>query len=790
MQYHACFVNMVKKEWMVILGAVVVQSAFALYTFLPLVGGPVQAPPKTRILSASGELLHAVGPGGGEALTMEELRALPAYVPAAFVAAEDQHFYQHQGVDFGALVTSLGRRGGSTITSQMVKVQYFPEEPRHVLQKAREFVLALALDLTSSKEEILRTYLSSVSFGRGYVGLRAAAEGYFGKDPSMLSLGEAAMLAGLLPAPDRYSPVVSRERAEERRRLVLRRMREEGMLTETQEREASEIPVEIVSQTQQLRAPHAAMAALAEAKALFPDVEKGGYTITTGIDLAWHDEMTTVLRRSVGELRDKKVSNGAAVVMDPETGTIRVMVGSLDYFGEGGAFNVALAKRQPGSSLKPFTYLAVFLAGKSPGSIVYDVETSFPTTSGDVYMPRNYDLQFHGPVTLRAALGSSLNIPAVKVLDMVGFPAFYALMADFGITFAQAPEHYGLGITLGGGEVTLTELTHAYSMLANGGQRTRGHLVTRIEHGGRILYEAPGKGGALRTEKAFAPAVAMVTDILRDNRAREISFGLTSRLRITDSVAVKTGTTKDYRDNWAFGYTPAITVGVWVGNNDNRPMEGVTGISGAIPVLHDFLRLRTRETAPAVAGTSALASLEKVRICALSGLLATDICPLAYDEWFFPGTAPTERDTWYRTVEIDGATGRLADESCPDRVIKKTFAQVPPELSRWAASVLLERAPTVTCSGRETLPTATTWTLSHPKDGDRFVLQPDIPAANQRLPLHIDGEGYIRTDIFLDGKPMRVEGALPLTTFIDLTPGEHIVMSSGTTLRYSVRTNE
>ncbi|PIV90197.1 hypothetical protein COW46_04915 [Candidatus Gracilibacteria bacterium CG17_big_fil_post_rev_8_21_14_2_50_48_13] len=778
-----------KRDRYIVVFSLLLQGAFLWYTFSPLLAGPVAGQPQTRILSASGELMYAVGSGlPGVPLTAQEMDELPDYVSKAFIAAEDQHFYAHHGVDFGALIASMGTRGGSTITSQMVKVTYFPREPRTVLQKAREFLLAMSIDSVTSKQEILRTYLNSVSFGRGHIGLRAASRGYFGKAPSMLTLGEAALLAGLLPAPERYSPAVRMDLARSRQSLVLGRMMEEGMITTEEAKEAAEVPLVLAPEETTFRAPHAALYALEEAKKIVPDIAEGGYDIYTTINLTWHDELTGVLARSLETLKDKHVTNGAAVVIEPSTGAIRAMVGSRGYFTENGAFNVALAKRQPGSSLKPFTYLAAFLQGKSPGSIVYDTESTFTTASGDPYIPRNYDLKFHGPVTMRAALGSSLNIPAVKVLDMVGFDAFYSLLKDFGITFDKDASFYGLGITLGGGEVTLTDLTHAYSMLANGGQKTTGHIVDHMEKNGTRVYTTSHDQGPVNTDPHLRASIRMVTDVLRDNAAREISFGLTSRLRITDAVAVKTGTTKDYRDNWAFGYTPAITVGVWVGNNDNTPMEGVTGISGAIPVLHDFLRFRTTETAAKTMRNETWEGLTKVRICTPSGMLATDLCPNTYDEWFLPGTEPKEHDTWHRTVSIDANTGKQADETCPLNVVHKTFIFLPPELSRWGESILLEKAPKETCSGRSTLPLTTSFRITHPKNGDVFLYNKDLPTKSQRIPVHLDGNGYIKTQIELDGETIPLEGALPLSTFIDLTPGEHTLKSSEETLQFYVRT--
>lgn len=773
-----------KQLWYAGVSSAVLMCAFLLYCFLPI-WTAAEPRAQTTLLSASGSVLYRFGDGlPEEILTEQSISTLPAHLMEALIASEDQHFYQHHGIDFLALMGG-GGRGASTITSQSIKRRYFAQEPRTLLQKAREFTLAIFWETSTTKEAILADYLSLAPFGRNYVGIHAAARGYFGKSPEMLSLHEAAWLVGLLPAPERYSK--DPERALERQKLVLDRMVEEKYITSQEAGDAQQLALALVPDTHTIRAPHAVYAALAEAKDVFPEVESGGYTISTTINVAWHDAMTDIIQRDLKGLEGKNVGNGAAVVIEPDTGAIRVLIGSKDYFAEGGQFNVADALRQPGSSLKPFTYLAAFLEGYSPGSILYDIESSFATDTKDPYIPRNYDLKFHGPVSMRESLGSSLNIPAVKTLELVGFDRWYDLLAQFGITFAESPEHYGLGITLGGGEVTLRNLTHAYSMLANNGKKTQAHLVEKITKGETTYYQASRSTTPLLPEKQaqLEAALMMVNDVLRDNTAREISFGLTSRLRITDAVAVKTGTTKDYRDNWAHGYTPRIAVGVWVGNNDNTPMQGVTGITGAIPILHDFLRLRTTET-EAMQPWPVSPLVTTARICRLSGMLATTLCPQQREELYLQGTAPIEEDTWYREVTLDSRSGLLADATCTEATYTKTFLFVPTALRRWAASILLEEAPTLTCSGEETLPAATEWTISHPKNQDTFTLKNDIPQEAQRLPVHVDGFGYLRDTISLDGQPISVEGALPLTTFIDLTPGEHKLVYKNTTIHFTV----
>lgn len=774
---------------------------FLLYCFVPVVLGAKNARPLTQVLSGSGDVLYRVGNGQPTTLITEEdiqktlaksddAPIAPAFVDA-LVASEDKLFFSHGGIDIGALWSSLGeQRGASTITSQVVKLTYFADADRNILQKAREFTVSLWLDAVSSKEALLAEYVNEASFGSGYTGIYAAAQGYFGKAPSMLSLGESAMLVGLLPAPESYSPVRSMARAKERERIVLQRMVTEGKISQADMDETLLIPISLADQEKIILAPHAVQYALDEARQRFPDIDEGGYTVHTTINLAWHQEMTKILQRDLDGLKDKHVTNGAAVVVDPDSGAMRVMIGSRDYFGADGAFNVATAKRQPGSSLKPFTYLAAFLQGKSPGTIIYDIESSFPTAAGDPYMPRNYDLKFHGPVSMRTALGSSLNIPAVKTLDMVGFTAWYELLKHFGITFEKPPEFYGLGITLGGGEVTLKDLTHAYSMLANNGRATDAYMIEKIEKDGKTVYEHPAPAGTslLPEDQAhFEAGMMMVNDVLRDNKAREISFGLTSRLQITDAVAVKTGTTKDYRDNWAFGYTPRLAVGVWVGNNDNSPMEGVTGITGAIPILHDFLRLRTTETLPEHVQWLVSPLVVKKKICTLSGMLATPLCPNTAEELYIQGTEPKETDTWYTTLNIDTISGKIADETCQEHLVKKTFLKVPAELQRWADSILLETAPHVTCSGKELLPAAAQWSISQPKNGDVFVLRENMPQQAQQIPVHIDGSGYLNTTLYIDQKPLEIKGSLPLTRFIDLSPGEHMLTGSGTTLTFTVR---
>ncbi len=506
-------------------------------------------------------------------LTIEQV---PLRVRHAVLAAEDKRFYQHRGVDWLATLRALGRgiargrvtSGASTITQQLVKIAQ--PRPRTWRTKLIEAATALRLEQVWSKDRILSEYLNRVDFGNLNVGLAAAADFYFGKPVVDLSAAEGAFLAGLPRNPRRLNPHGALEKAVGRQQTVLRRMEESGWLDARSGAQARAEPLRLLSPRRLFRAPHFTELTLQEMK------EAPGAEVRTTLDLPLNDRVERIVRDRLAQLRDQNVRDAAAVVIDNASGDVLALVGSADYFAPGtGQVNGAWAKRSAGSTLKPFTYLLALEQGATPASMVADVRTSFPARDG-FYRPENYNRICHGPVSYRTALASSLNIPAVKVLQSAGGPeALQERLQAVGLTTLNHPaEVYGLGLTLGNCEARLLELTNAYASLARLGEYRPW----------RLWLSAP----TFSRSYSQPEVVWQIADILSDNAARTLSFGINSALRFAYPVACKTGTSTDFRDNWTIAFTPEFSVGVWVGNFDGAPMREVSGVTGAGPILHEI----------------------------------------------------------------------------------------------------------------------------------------------------------------------------------------------------------
>ncbi len=504
-------------------------------------------------------------------LTIEQI---PPRVIQAVLAAEDKRFYRHHGIDWLATARALtnglthGRMtsGASTITQQLIKIAQ--HRPRTWRTKLTEGATALRLEQLWSKDEILCAYLNRVDFGNLNVGLAAASDYYFGKPVADLSVAEAALLAGLPRNPRRLNPHLAFEKAARRQQAVLRRMLENGWLDPHAYEVASEEQLHLRPTRRQFLAPHFTELVLQESSDL------AQAQVRTTLDLPLNQTVERILRDHLSQLREHNVHDAAAVVIDNASGDVIALVGSADYFAPGtGQVNGAWAKRSAGSTLKPFTYLLALEHGATPATMVADVRTSFPAADG-FYRPENYNRRCYGPVSYRTALGSSLNIPAVKVLQAAGGPeALRERLQAVGLTTLHHPaEVYGLGLTLGNCEARLLELTNAYASLARLG----------VYRPWRLLTNAP----TFSRPFSRPELVWQIADMLSDNAARTLSFGINSALRFDYPVACKTGTSTDFRDNWTIGFTPEYSVGVWVGNFDGAPMHEVSGVTGAGPILH------------------------------------------------------------------------------------------------------------------------------------------------------------------------------------------------------------
>lgn len=554
-------------------------------------------PLTTEFFDRNGKLLYRLYEGRNRSLaTLDEL---PKYLIDATIAIEDKNFYRHIGIDLEAIIRALihnvrnqEQEGASTITQQLIKNSLLTPEKTYV-RKIKEVILALWAESKYSKQQILQMYFNETPYGGLTWGIKAASQTYFAKEPKDLTLAEASFLAGLPASPSQFSPYGTHpELGIERQKEVLRRMFEEKYITQAQEEEALNQTLSFLPPQDNIHAPHFVfyIKDILSQKYGPRVVSQGGLKIVTSLDLDLQEKVEKIVSDEVNNLNALNVKNGAALVTDPKTGQIWAMIGSKDYYALGfGNFNATIALRQPGSSIKPITYTTAFKQGFSPGNTILDAPTVFRDEWGNTYAPVNYDGKFHGPVSIRQALGSSLNIPAVKTLAIVGLDNMIATAKDLGVTTFTDPSRYGLSLTLGGGEVKMIEMMGVYGAFSQGGKLNKPTGILKVtDSSGNILEEYQKK-----EKEAISPEVAyLINSVLSDNNARSIAFGVNSLLNIT-GVGVKTGTTDSKRDNWTFGYTPDFVVGVWVGNNDNSPMDPrlTSGITGAAPIWNKITNL-------------------------------------------------------------------------------------------------------------------------------------------------------------------------------------------------------
>ena len=555
--------------------------------------------------------------------TVVPLADISRHIKNATIAIEDSSFYQHRGIDFSGILRATlvnlksGKlsQGGSTISQQLVKNTLLTTD-KTFARKIKEIILTLRIEKKLSKDKILELYLNAVPYGGSNYGIESASRNFFGKNASDISLAEAAYLASLTKAPTYYSPYGNhQEELTKRKDLILSKMTELGFITPEEAESAQKEKVIFLNKGQNsVKAPHFSVyiRSYLEEKYGKDVVEQGGLKVVTTINYSLQEKAEQIAAKYAKENKEKfNASNNSIVAIDPKTGQILVMVGSKDYFNQEdqGNFNVALAHRQPGSAIKPFVYAAAFKKGYSPDTTVFDVQTEFnpscldkyaaTTTSSsssstpdfdekdECYMPENYDHNYRGPVTLRDALAQSLNVPSVKTLYLAGIRDSLSLMKDMGIDSLTDPDRYGLTLVLGGGEVSLLEMTGAYAVFANNGVRNPPAGILKVEDkSGNILEEYRDE-----SRQVLDKNIALtISNVLSDNKARTPAFGASSPLYFPDRpVAAKTGTTNDYKDAWVLGYTPSLAVGAWFGNNDNTPMEKMVAGFIVAPMWNEFL---------------------------------------------------------------------------------------------------------------------------------------------------------------------------------------------------------
>ncbi len=637
----------------------------------------------TRILDRDGHLLYEILDPQAGRRTYTPLAEISPFMLAATISTEDSQFYSHPGFDLLAIARAIwqnvgtggGGPGASTITQQIARNLLFtPEEAaqRTALRKIREILLAAEITRRYGKDEILELYLNQVYFGNLAYGIEAASETYFATTSDRLSLSQASFLAGLIQAPSVYDVYGNREATLNRHRQILGLMLltsdQQGCIAVSNSPEpicvspetAGAAAVEIESYSfpepdVDLRYPHWVQFVREELERRFDPqtIYRSGFTVTTTLDPEIQDFAQRTVAEHIAGLAAHRAGNGAVVVLRPATGEILAMVGSADFYNPDidGQVNMAVAPRQPGSSIKPLTYAAAFEKGWTPATLLWDVPSEFPPSGnpGDPrppYQPVNYDGRFHGPVTVRTALGSSYNIPAVKTLDFVRIFDDPATPVEEGLVpFARrlgittlTRDDYGLSLTLGGGDVSLLELSGAYAVFANGGLRVPPVAISRIvDSRGELVFEyRPQAEPVLRPEHAY-----LITSILADNAARTPAFGQNSILRQAFDAAVKTGTTNDFRDNWTLGYTPEVVVGAWIGNADYSPMEDISGVAGAGPIWNQVMQAAVAElSAGSPAGFSRPQGIVERVVCATSGAEPSEWCPSQRSEFFAADQLP------------------------------------------------------------------------------------------------------------------------------------------------------
>jgi len=687
----------------------------------------------TVVVDRRGVPLYESLSGDGTRSVHLDPQSLPPVLVAATIAAEDRRFWSHPGVDPVAIARALrqnlseGRvvEGGSTITQQVAKLllsRRSPKRARGVREKIREAVLALRLEHRFDKHEILGLYLNLAAYGNQIVGAGKASRAYFGCEPSMLTPAQAAFLAGLPQRPSGYNPFRSRDQAIARQRTVLRRMQAAGALSPDLAREARDERLRFSRTTSPFLAPHFVEMVIASAGQSLPA------RIETTLDAGLQSDVVGIIRSHRQALERHGAANVAVVVLDNASGRWLAWEGSGDYADaeHGGAINGPRMPRQPGSALKPFTYALAFESGFTPASVLADVPSHFPTAeAGVLYSPRNYDGRYRGPLLARRALAGSENVPAVVLASDLGVPALQRFLMRAGIsTLDRTPSYYGLGLTLGNAEVRLDELVAAYSTFARGGEW--------LEPSSSL---PPGTGAtqaeARRRRSLVSPLTAFwITDVLSDDGAREYIFGRGGSLEFPFPVAVKTGTSQAYHDNWTVGYTRDVTIGVWVGNFDRTPLKSSTGVTGAAPIFHAVMLAATRRLHGA-AGFDARAivaapeGLVEHEVCALSGMPANPWCPARQRERLPASVDPP--CSWHHQSD-DGL-----------------LVIWPPAYRQWARQngLLTDPRPAPTLASHKPSPAPASTPVRGPLEivnppaGATYLIDPTLRREFQTLPLRV-----------------------------------------------------
>ncbi len=679
-------------------------------------------------------LRHLLGADGTRSAPPVKFAELPPHLVHALLAAEDKRYFSHGGIDLRAIARAArdnirsGRivSGASTIHQQLIKNTMPRTGKRTLWVKIFEALQARHLAMSWSREDVLAAYANRISFGNLMTGVATAASGYFHKPLGDLTPAECALLAALPQSPARLNPFRSLEAVLPRQRRILDKMHELGWLSDESHRVALDQKIVLQRFSGGFEAPHAIEMLRGESNAA---------TIRTTLDASLQQQVETIIAQRLEALKGRHVTHGAVVVIENATGIVLALAGSRDFFAsDGGQLNGAWAPHSPGSAMKPFTYLIAFERGATPASIVADLPIEFTTTSG-TYRPENYSLRSYGPMTYRHALGNSLNISAVKVLDSIGgAETLLPRLRELGLsTLNENAAHYGLGLTIGNASVRLIELANAYACLARLGRFKPWSL--------RVDVPAAEERRLLGENESW-----LIADILSDNQAREMSFGSHSVLRLPFKCAVKTGTSSTFRDNWTLGYTPEFTVGVWVGNFDNTPMQDVSGVTGAGPIFRDVM-LHLHEKHPATWFVRPAAILH-ARIDPRTGKRLTPQTPparVSREEYFIGENMPP--------------VAQAGDYDTRGRaILRREYAEWVQSSANWLGDLVT----TAEADARPQL------RITHPIPGTVVILDPDIRNNGNRLLLQATGSTQPRWS----SKTLELRSEAN-HTFAILKPGRH-----------------
>lgn len=768
-------------------------------------------PLSTQVFDRKGRLLYEFFDPKVGRRSYANLTEISPYLIQATIATEDASFYENQGVNLKGMMRALLanvsqqeiQQGGSSITQQLVKNVFIPEEQRaqaSIVRKIKEVILAVELTRRFSKDEILTYYLNENNYGNLSYGVESAAESYFGKSAKELDLAEASMLAGIPQAPANFSPFTNPEQAKQRQRQVLDLMVRQSFITKNEADGAFDKQLEYKTAKFDIQAPHFVMYVrdLLQAKYGLRGLYRSGYKVTTTLDLDLQDLGQSIVTDQVNRSHKYGAFNGALVAIDPRSGEILSMVGSADYFDEtiDGQVNIATSERQPGSSFKPFTYVTAFMKGWNPATMVLDVPLTVRDGVNAAYSPHNWDNKWAGPVSIRQALANSMNIPALKAIQFTGIDAVLDTAHKMGITTLNRKGWYGISLTLGGGEVKLVDLTYAYTVFANNGvmngvpvqpdlqqpglRKLDPVAILKIEdRNGNIVeqFDGPQSERIMPAEYSY-----LITNILSDNVARAPTFGGTLQLPGPRPAAVKTGTTDNVRDFWTVGYTPELVTGVWMGNSDNKALTG--GFSGDTigPMWERFMR-GALDGAPITPFTRP-PGIVGGTVCAPSGLLVTPECQRTKSDIFVAGQMPTQKDNLWRKIGDkfvlvlpDEAASWIASakngEYATESMVKEGQLggdpgdpNAPPGSKR---SVILSPAPNQVISGKLPIrvtvdgPGVEQWWVEISKDGAGGWVQ-------IRPPMSDSVSGFVYGD--LDTQAMGMSGSYVLRLTVRRAGGE------------------